>query len=264
MANNYQERKQARIDRYRELANKNQEVAHARIEKAEKMAECIPFGQPIIVGHHSEKRDRAFRNKIANNFDKGFEALDKAKYYEHKAQAAENNTAISSDDPEAIKLLKEKLEKLVNNQEFMKTVNKIVNSKKKTNEEKIQEIIELGVSEQTAKKALEPDFCGRIGFPAYALQNNNANIKRVKERITELEKKATQTTTEEEINGIKIVDNVEDNRVQIFFPNIPSEETRNTLKHSGFRWSRYNGCWQSYRGDRYLRYAKTIASEAIL
>lgn len=107
------------------------------------MAECIPFGQPIIVGHHSEKRDRAFRNKIANNFDKGFEALDKAKYYEHKAQAAENNTAISSDDPEAIKLLKEKLEKLINNQEFMKTVNKIVNSKRKPTKKKYKKLSSL-------------------------------------------------------------------------------------------------------------------------
>lgn len=259
MTNNYQERKQARINRYKELAEKNQALATAKIERAEKLSECIQFGQPIIVGHHSEKRDRAFRNKITKTFEQGFMAMDKAKYYEQKAISAENNNSISSDNPDALKLLKEKLEKLTNNQNLMKAINKIVKNKKKTDAEKIEEILKLGVSKETAQKALEPDFCGRIGFPAYALQNNNANIKRVKERIIELEKKESETTTEIEVNGVKIIDNIDANRLQIFFQDIPSEEIRNTLKHSGFRWSRYNSCWQSYRGDRYKRLAKTIA-----
>lgn len=38
------------------------------------------------------------------------EAMDKVSYYDQKAQAAENNTAISSDDPEAITKLKDKLD----------------------------------------------------------------------------------------------------------------------------------------------------------
>lgn len=31
-------------------------------------------------------------------------------------------------------------------------------------------------------KLREPDFCGHIGYPAYALQNNNANIRRIRGR----------------------------------------------------------------------------------
>ena len=45
---------------------------------------------------------------------------------------------------------------------------------------------------------------------------------------------------------IKIVDNIEENRVQIFFPGKPEQEMRTKLKRHGFRWTPNNGCWQSY------------------
>ena len=261
MANNYNERKQARINRYRELAEKNHAAASAKHEESRQMMSAIPMGQPILVGHHSEARDRRYREKAWNKIGQAAALSEKAKYYEHKAEAAENNHAISSDDPEAIKLLKEKLEKLEKLQEIMKAANKVVRSKKLTDEEKIQEMVKLGLSEEGAAEALKPDFCGRVGFPSYELSNNNANIKRVKDRIKELEKKANDITTEEEINGVRIVDNVEDNRLQIFFQGIPAEEIRNTLKHSGFRWSRYNGCWQSYRNERAKRIARQVVEQ---
>lgn len=261
MASNYQEKKQARINRYRELAEKNHAAASAKREESREMMSAIPMGQPILIGHHSEKRDRNFREKAWNKLGQAVALSEKAEYYEHKAQAAENNHAISSDDPEAIKLLKEKLEKLEKLQNIMKAANKIVRSKKLTDEEKIQEMVKLGLSEEGAANALKPDFCGRVGFASYSLQNNNANIKRVKDRIKELEKRANDETTEEEINGIRIVDNVEDNRLQVFFEGIPAAEIRSKLKSNGFRWSRYNGCWQSYRSERAKRIAQQVAQK---
>lgn len=262
MTNNYNERKQARIDRYKELAQKNHAAAIAKSEESRKMMSAIPMGQPILVGHHSEARDRRYRERAWNKVGQAVALTEKAKYYEHKAMAAENNHAISSDDPEALKLLKEKLANLEKLQEIMKSSNKIIRSKKLTDEEKIQEMVKLGLSEDGAKEALKPNCFGGLGFAPYQLTNNNANIKRVKDRIKELEKRATEETTEEEINGIKIVDNVEDNRLQIFFQGIPAEEIRSTLKHSGFRWSRYNGCWQSYRNERAKRIARQVAEQA--
>lgn len=258
MANNYQERKEARIRRYEELAAKNHALASAKHQESRDMLSIIPMGQPILVGHHSEKKDRNFRERAWNKIEQAVKLDAKASYYEDKARAAANNNAISSDDPEALKLLKEKLEKLKNCQELMKAANKIIRSKK-TDEEKIQEMIKIGLSEEAAASAMKPDFCGRVGFPSYMLSNNNANIKRVEARIKELEKRANEETTEEEINGIKIVDNVEDNRLQVFFEGIPAAEIRQKLKSNGFRWSRYNGCWQSYRNERAKRIAREVA-----
>lgn len=64
MANNYNERKQARINRYRELAEKNHAAASAQHEESRQMMSAIPMGQPILVGHHSEARDRRYLSLI--------------------------------------------------------------------------------------------------------------------------------------------------------------------------------------------------------
>jgi hypothetical protein len=59
------------------------------------------MGQPILVGHHSEQRDRRFRRRLWDLMGKSVAANDKAKYYEEKAEAIESNQSISSDDPDA-------------------------------------------------------------------------------------------------------------------------------------------------------------------
>jgi hypothetical protein len=37
---------------------------------------------------------------------------------------------------------------------------------------------------------------------------------------------------------VRLVDNVEANRLQLFLPSIPSEEIHRELKRNGFHWSR--------------------------
>ncbi|CAL1519136.1 DUF3560 domain-containing protein [Chitinophaga sp. MM2321] len=56
--------------------------------KAKDMAAVIPFGQPIHIGHHSEKRDRNYRDKIHNTFGKSFAEAEKAEHYNSKAETA--------------------------------------------------------------------------------------------------------------------------------------------------------------------------------
>lgn len=69
----------------------DQRSAHAEstsdilYSRAKDMASVIPFGQPILVGHHSEKRDRNYRGRIEGTFKKAFEESDKAAYYAGKA-----------------------------------------------------------------------------------------------------------------------------------------------------------------------------------
>lgn len=256
----YQERKQSKIDRYRELAEKNKNESSALWDQGNKMASVIPFGQPILVGHHSENRDRNYRNKIDNKFRKSIEIEEKATYYEEKAERMESNNAIFSDDPEAGEKIAEKIKRLENNQNIMKLSNKIIKSNK-PDAVKIDELIKLNFTESQAVKLLAPDFCGRLGFPSYALTNNNANINRLKKRLTYVEKLASVETSEIEINGVKIVDNQDANRLQIFFPNIPSPEIRTELKRSGFRWSPTNKAWQSYRSAQANWKAKEIVNK---
>ena len=63
-------------------------------KSASDRARMIPFGQPILVGHHSEGRDRNFRKKIHRGFERAYEAGQKADHYERRAAGAESNRAI--------------------------------------------------------------------------------------------------------------------------------------------------------------------------
>jgi len=229
--NSYEEKQAARAERYRELADKAKKQSNAAYERSNNLADAIPFGQPILVGHHSESRHRRDIDKIHNSMRKSIELSEKAEYYKNKVKSIENNNSISSDDPEAIVKLKEKLEKL----EAKRTTYKEHNKK--------------------ARKE------GTESLPSWALSNISQNIRSVKKRIEYLERQKGVENSEEEVNGVTIKVNTEDNRVQLFFPGIPSVETRSKLKSNGFRWSRYNGCWQRMVSGWAIQLAKDIAGE---
>ena len=93
----YEEKKKARIDRLNNAADRVENRAQELFDSSKKMASVIPFGQPILVGHHSEQRDRNYRKKIENKMGKAVESYEYAKELRRRAEAAEKNTAISSD-----------------------------------------------------------------------------------------------------------------------------------------------------------------------
>lgn len=261
----YEARRQARITRLRQQAAKHQAAGDARLTQAREMGSMIPLGQPILVGHHSERSDRSIRAKISRNYEKGFEHHRIAEDYRTRAAAAEANTAISSDDPDAIPKIEAKIAHLETRQEQMKAANKIIKSRKKdyTADQRIADLqTEIGLTEETARTLLDPARFGGAGFPGFELTNNNANIRRLKARLGELRRAATETTTERMIGDVRIVDSTEENRLQVYFPGKPDETIRSALKGHGFRWSPRNGCWQAYRSAQAERIIETILQEA--
>lgn len=150
---------------------------------------------------------------------------------------------ISSDDPQAIEKLQAKLDNLVKYQERMKAANAAI--RMKDPEKGNAKLAEMGYTPDEIKQLRKPDFCGRIGYPSYLLSNNNANIKRIRDRITALEKKKIEPTLEGwDFDGGSVIANTEANRLQILFNEKPDEATRAMLKQNGFRWSPSNKAWQ--------------------
>lgn len=239
--NSYEEKQEARRARYEEKASRLRDEAHRLHDQAHEMASAIPFGQPILVGHHSEGRDRRYRDRIHNTFGKAFATMDKADYYEEKA-AKVGSGGISSDDPDALDKLNDKLENLRRNHEFMKAANAAIR-KGKTIEAKLANLMALGVSEGEAQDILKPDCLGRVGFAPYSLQNSNANIRRVEQRIRELERAAAAESREEEGQGYIYREDTEENRIMFLFPGKPDDDTRQMLKGYGFRWSPTRKAW---------------------
>ncbi len=245
----YEERKQARIDRYKDLAGNAEEKSSNLSEQSRKMSSVIPFGQPILVGHHSEKRDRNYRDKIWNKMGASVEESKKAEYYREKAAAAENNTSISSDDPEAVKLLKEKIETLEERSKKMKTMNAAWRTYAKTGD--AGKLEALGFDDEKIKKLeaqIEEAYSwNKQPYPSYELTNLSAKIRSAKERLAGLQREDAIRPCENlktEWAGVEVLENVELNRVQLLFPDKPSLDIRACLKSNGFRWSPYNKAWQ--------------------
>lgn len=220
---NYEEKQAMKLDRYQELSRKAITESNARREQSDRLSSAIPFGQPILVGHHSERRHRRDIERIHNNMDKNIELQEKAEHYKKKAENILNPSAISSDNPEAIKLLQDKLK---------------------------------GLEEKRAR-AKELKKQGKE-IPSWFFTNLSGNIRSVKERIKQLEEIKSIPDIDKTINGIQIKSDKEENRIKIFFPDIPSEEIRTQLKRNGFKWSRYNQCWQRQLNNASIYQAEEI------
>jgi hypothetical protein len=239
--NAYEARIEAKRERFEARASKAQEQGNALYRRARSMAEVIPFGQPILVGHHSEGRDRNYRNRIHNTFGKAFAAQDKAAHYEQKA-ASVGTGGISSDDPDAVKKLRAELVAAEQSQEKMKAANKAIRGNK-TTETQTAALELIGFTVAQAAEIIKPDFAGRVGFPAYALSNNNANMTRIKGRIAELEKRDQRADVEQCFDGFSYREDTAENRVMFVFQGKPDEATRAVLKREAFKWSPSRGAW---------------------
>lgn len=217
----YEERRKRRIDRYNELSKKakekSEEYSHSN---SNRILEMTP-GQPILIGHYSEKKHRRLIEKAHNDMRKSIEMNDKSKYYFDRAKFVENDKVIYNDDPQAIQKLKEKLERLENERNSIKT------------------------SEHTT----------------WELTNVGAKIRETKLRIKRLEEQENLVFVDTKFEGGKAIHNKEINRIQLLFDSIPNEEIRSQLKHNGFHWSRKEGAWQREFNKRTIYVTKALIED---
>ncbi len=132
------------------------------------------------------------------------------------------------------------LESMKANHEKMKEGNKRIKAALKNGTDITQYLMsEFGIKPHMIEWNL------KFGF---GLSNNNANIKRVEQRIKELTAKEAQRMEEPEksytFDGGEILFNYEADRIQITHDERPSPEKIQELKKSGFKWSPSNQVWQ--------------------
>ncbi|MDR1399420.1 MAG: DUF3560 domain-containing protein [Treponema sp.] len=251
----YEERKESRISQYEENAKKANSESESLYKKAHEMASVIPFGQPILVGHHSESSDRSYRKRIENVERQSFEAAEKAAYYEEKVETAKSNVDISGDNPDAINLYRKKLATLESVQEYMKAINKAF-------AQGDDALKALGLTDaRIAKiKSNMPSY-EKKPCPAWMLGNNSAEIRRVKAKIEQFAKLDVLKEEEFSFSVGKLLVNIESNRVQFFFDESPAEKIRALLKSHGFRWAPSKGAWQRQRTLNAISTAKSLVPE---
>jgi hypothetical protein len=181
----YRERREARAERLREWADKRAEKAGAAAERASEMGAAIPFGQPILAGHHSQGRDERYRARIAGQMDKAVEHHRKAEEMAGRADSIESQLAgaIYSDDPDAVDQLRARLAVL----EAERNRVKAYNASCRTGSPDVS-VLDEAQRAQVARLLVVAAWQMKGGaFPSYHLANLSGNIKRNRDRLAKLE-----------------------------------------------------------------------------
>jgi hypothetical protein len=168
----YRERRLRRAERLREWSAGNERKSEQRDEAADQIASHIPLGQPILVGHHSERRHRKDLARIDSNWEAARELHAKA---EAQARAADEieaqaDNAIYDDDPDAIERLSEKIVRLEAERERRKKAN-----------------ADYRKEHRAELKAMDAyDRAHAVPYPF--MQNITGNITRCRERLVRLQR----------------------------------------------------------------------------
>ncbi|MFE5847919.1 DUF3560 domain-containing protein [Streptomyces niveus] len=85
-----EDRAEDRADRFGDRAGRAVASADARRATADQISKRFEFGQPILLGHHSQRRAERDAERIDTNMRKSFEDRDRAGYWANRATASEN------------------------------------------------------------------------------------------------------------------------------------------------------------------------------
>ncbi|QHJ78505.1 MAG: hypothetical protein [Bacteriophage sp.] len=110
MANMYEEKQEQRRQRLLEKAAAARKKSDEILDDAHERHQVLlgSGGQPILYDHYSAKKHLNDQRQLNNSFRRSVKELEKAEYYEEKAKSV-GTGGISSDDPEAIAKLEEKI-----------------------------------------------------------------------------------------------------------------------------------------------------------
>ena len=244
----------AKIDYYADMyARKLAENINKRHEIEARVPSVMIAGASNFPVEKKRKQNKAL-DKIWQEYREIESIKDKIKSIGHGG--------IMSDDKNAIVKLEHKLEELESIQTKMKTVNayyrkhKTLDGCPNITEEEAEQL-------KTDMIKLNED----VPFYSYTLANNNANIRRTRQRVEELkkeaERQATADSADKQYDGFILRENAENCRIQFIFGGKPDDETRSLLKSYGFRWSPKETAWQRLLNENGRRAAEYIVKELL-
>lgn len=191
----YREKRLRKAERLRGWAEKREAASVAAYERSSAIAERIPFGQPILVGHHSERGHRADIARIDSAMRQSVESSAMASDMLSRADNIEAaaGRAIYSDDPDAIERLTMKIRVLECQRADIKAYNAAARKAAKRGEQFPPEL-----EAASAWIRHEVASLARLGYerhlrpggalPAYVSENLSGNISRLRDRLTRLER----------------------------------------------------------------------------
>jgi hypothetical protein len=232
------ERIEARADRREEWAEKASAKSDARFNAVHKLADGIPMGQPILVGHHSERHARADANRIHNGMSKACELADLAKHHTSKALGLRHqlDRTVFSDDSNAVEALTARMQEKIVKRDRMKLVNTLYRKGDAVGLAKLG----LDLIQLQAKVAAVGYSWVKAPYESWELSNLGASIKTDEKRIKEVQARAERTEKADAAGGVA-VEAISDVYSGITFAEKPEREILDALRTAGFYWG--SGRW---------------------
>jgi hypothetical protein len=243
----YAERRAARIERLHARAARLASEGAAATDAGFAALDRIPLGQPILIGHHSEGRDRRYRARAVGKIERGIALSREAQETARRASNAEASNAVSSDDPDAIDKLRAQLDEA--RALHARTLD--VNARLRKGET-------CDVDAEMGWSAGRWGIVRSLGNRTVPTTNGAANVRRIEARIGELERRAAAPALAPVVVGAVRIEEC-DNRVRLVFAGKPADDVRATLKSHGFRWSPSEGAWQRMATEDARYWARKIA-----
>lgn len=206
-------------DRYEALVVKH---LHAK-------ARCV---SSMIVGSanfpvaRAEKANRAERARSEEAYDYYKKITNKAKQEAHYA-ANPDARPIKPGDPDALERLNAKLADAKKYHEQLKQV---------------KALIKNGMTNADASE--RAGLAEPVSWHSFNIQYANKAVNDLEDKIKGLEERKVTPPKELMIGGIKVVENTEAMRLQIFFDGKPPAAMIALLKSQAFKWAPSIGAWQ--------------------
>lgn len=231
------ERLERKLERRREWAEKAKARSAQRFGIAHQIADGIPMGQPILVGHHSERHARRDQERIHNNMGKGVELGRLAEHHDSKADGIERQLdhSVFSDDENAVEALEARAQSNEAKREQMKRVNVLYRKGDAAG------LAALGLDLGQLRAKLQGAYSWeQQPYPSYSLTNLGARIRADRERIKQIQARQQRTAQAEAAGGVSI-EQCADGYVRVTFAEKPERAILDALKAAGFWWGA--GAW---------------------
>lgn len=241
-------RAEARVERARARE------AAARAAYDNQPAHRIPLGQPILLGHHSQRRHERDLERLHRADQRRWQAADAARTAEQRATAS--GYAIQVGDDDAVTALRDKLAAAEAEHAAYLAHNKAARTAP----------CALDDCPGCQRLRRSPGHTPADRLPSYVLTNSRGRIKQIREQLAKAETHAAALaagTDDQDLAsgaGWTLTHAVADARVRFMFDDRPDPATRTLLKAHGFRWAPSVGAWQRHDTANGLAVARHLAT----
>lgn len=237
------ERLERRLERRETWSASARAKSDRSLDAASSALDGIEPGQPILVGHHSERHHRAALDRHDSRMRKGLELAEKADLHASKAANLEHqlDRTVFSDDDDAVEKLEARIAEREEERARRKELNKVFAKGGVDGLRATLAADQARLADILRGFALCP--YERRPYPPYSLSNLGASIRQDRERVAEVKGRIERAARSEAAGGVLVEGTGEHCRVT--FAEKPDRGVLDALRVAGFCWS--SGSWWGRR-----------------